>query len=68
MINIPVTFETLLKVIDSLSPEQKRMLQQHLKAGESPAQVDQRKSALPGSNMGTIETKDDFDELKQNPS
>ena len=30
MLNIPVKFEDLLKVVDMLSPEQKRILRQHV--------------------------------------
>ncbi len=30
MLNIPLKFDDLLKVVDTLSPEQKRLLRQHL--------------------------------------
>lgn len=58
MLNIPVSFDDLIKVIDQLSAEQKRVLLDHLtQNGEQSV-----KPRILGMHPGAIWTSDDFDD------
>lgn len=64
MLNIPIQFDDLLKLVEQLSPEQKRVLREHLEA-EAEADVDGDTSAKPrilGLHPGAIWTSEDFDD------
>jgi hypothetical protein len=63
MLNIPIKFDDLLKVVDSLSPEQKRLLRQRIDGESDPGvEVDLTKPRILGLHPGAIWTSDDFDE------
>ena len=62
MLNIPIKFEDLLKVVDSLSPEQKRLLREHMDTETPPSEVDLSKSRILGLHPGAMVTSDDFDD------
>ena len=59
MLNIHIDFDELVKVIDQLSAEQKRVLQERL-SSEMPQQS--LKKRVAGLGEGTIWISDDFDE------
>ncbi|MBI1280878.1 MAG: DUF2281 domain-containing protein [Anaerolineaceae bacterium] len=60
MLNIK--FDDLLKAVDSLSPEQKRLLREHIDGETEPAEVDLTKPRILGLHPGAIWTSDDFDD------
>ena len=62
MLNIPIKFDDLLKVVDSLSPEQKRVLRQHIDTESSPIDVDLSKPRVFDLHQGAMWTSDDFDD------
>jgi len=63
MLNIAITFDELLKVVDQLSDEQKRALKQRLAdnaelaAGKKP-----KKPRVLGLHPGAFQPADDFDD------
>lgn len=64
MLTIPIQFDDLLKVVEKLSPEQKRILREHLEAEKATA-VETNSSAQPrilGLHPGAIWTSEDFDD------
>lgn len=64
MLTIPIQFDDLLKVIEKLSPEQKRVLREHLEAEEE-TPVEEGATAKPrvlGLHPGAIWTSEDFDD------
>ena len=60
MLNIP--FDDLLKVVDSLSPEQKRVLREHIDTETTQNEVDLSKPRILGLHPGAIWMSDDFDD------
>ncbi len=67
MLTIPIQFDDLLKVIEKLSPEQKRILREHLEAEEAIETIsDTQKPPLKERTLnlhpGAIWTSDDFDD------
>ena len=60
MLNIK--FDDLLKAVDSLSPEQKRLLREHIDVVENSAEIDTSKPRILGLHRGAIWTSDDFDD------
>jgi hypothetical protein len=62
MVNIHIEFDELIKVIDQLSAEQKRILQERLnfEGAEMPSQP--LKKRIAGLGEGTIWISDDFDD------
>jgi len=67
MLTIPIQFDDLLKVIEKLSPEQKRILREHLEAEAevetvSDIQETPLKERIPNLHPGAIWTSDDFDD------
>jgi hypothetical protein len=67
MLTIPIQFDDLLKVVEKLSPEQKRILREHLEAEEeietvSDIQEPLLKERIPNLHPGAIWTSDDFDD------
>ena len=62
MLNIPIQFDDLLKVVDSLTPEQKQALVEHIAAEAQDADVDRSQPRILGLHAGAIWTSDDFDE------
>ena len=61
MLNIPIKFDDLLKVVDTLSPEQKRLLRQRIDTDTTSTEVDLSKPRVLGLHMGAMWTSDDFD-------
>ncbi len=64
MLTIPIQFDDLLKVVEKLSPEQKRILREHLEA-EAEKTIEGEPSARPrvlGLHPGAIWTSEDFDD------
>lgn len=62
MLNIPIQFDDLLKVVDKLSAEQKQVLLEHLQPEPKDAEVDLTQPRILGLHPGAIWTSDDFDE------
>lgn len=61
MLNIPIHFDDLLKLVGQLSPEQKRILRESL---EREAVSDQAPTSerVPNLHPGAIWTSEDFDD------
>ena len=62
MVNIPITFEAFLKIVDSLSPEQKRLVKERIDTETIPTEVDLSKPRILGLHPGAMWTSDDFDD------
>lgn len=62
MLSIPIQFDDLLKVVDLLTPEQKRALVEHIATEAHHAEVDLSQPRILGLHAGAIWTSDDFDE------
>jgi hypothetical protein len=62
MLNIPIQFDDLLKVVDLLTPEQRRALAERIAVNVKDADVDLSQPRIAGLNAGMIWTSDDFDE------
>lgn len=60
MLNIK--FDDLLKAVDSLSPEQKRLLRQHIDTETTTTEVDMSKPRILGLHPGAIWMSNDFDD------
>lgn len=63
MLSTPIkNFDDLLKVVDSLTPEQKQLLRQRIDKQAIPNDVDLSKPRILGLHMGSMWTSDDFDD------
>ncbi len=62
MLNIPIKFDDLLKVVDSLSPEQKRLLREHIDNESIQNVVDLGQPRVFNLHPGAMWTSDDFDD------
>lgn len=63
MLSVPIQFEDLLKVIDQLSDEQKRIISQHLAENTvSAAHNKPKKPRILGLHPGAFQPSDDFDD------
>jgi hypothetical protein len=67
MLTIPIQFDDLLKVVEKLSPEQKRILREHLETDEeietvSDIQEPPLTERIPNLHPGAIWTSEDFDD------
>ena len=60
MVNIPITFEAFLKIVDSLSPEQKQLLRQHHMTDQPSTPLESNKPNIQ-SNIDTSKTNTDSD-------
>ena len=60
MLNIK--FDDLLKAVDNLSPEQKRLLQEYMNNESVQSEVDLSKPRILGLHPGAMVTSDDFDD------
>ncbi len=59
MLNLTLTFDDLLKLLDQLSDEQKQIAREHLEARAAETQKGQR---ILGMHPGAIWTSEDFDD------
>ncbi|MCA0456897.1 MAG: DUF2281 domain-containing protein [Chloroflexi bacterium] len=62
MLTIPIKFDDLLKVVDTLSPEQKQLLRQHIDNEPNSSEIDLSKPRVLGLHMGSMWMSDDFDD------
>jgi len=66
MLTIPIQFDDLLKAIKKLSPEQKRILREHLETEQTVQGSDDQetllKERIPNLHPGAIWTSEDFDD------
>jgi hypothetical protein len=62
MLNIPIQFDDLLKVVDMLTPEQRRVLAERIAVNAKDDEVDLSQPRILGLHPGAIWTSDDFDE------
>jgi hypothetical protein len=62
MLKNPIKFDDLLKVVDSLSPEQKRLLREHMNNENVQSEVDLSKPRVFDLHPGAMWTSDDFDD------
>ena len=61
MLNIPIKFDDLLKIVDTLSPEQRRLLQEHIEIVNNIPEADLNKPRILGLHMNAMSTTEDFD-------
>ncbi len=65
---LSIDFDTLLRAIDRLTPEQKQVIQLHLEKPlpletlHEPAMVEQKPTRIPNLHAGMIWVSDDFDD------
>lgn len=62
MLNIPIKFDDLLKVVDTLSPEQKSLLREHIDKESVQNVVDLSQPRVFDLHPGAMWTSDDFDD------
>jgi hypothetical protein len=63
MLNIPIQFDDLLRIVQQLTPEQKRALQAHLNQSEAATdRIAPSGKRIMGLHRGMITTTEDFDE------
>jgi len=62
MLHLPVHFDDLLKLIDQLSAEQKRIISERLESSAAENPTANLKPRILGLNPGAIWTSDDFDD------
>lgn len=72
MVNLSITLDEFLELVQQLTPDEKAMLRQHLAeqaADETTlASWEPRKERIFGLHQGTIWTSDDFDDPLPNAS
>ncbi len=62
MLKSPIKFDDLLKMVDTLSPEEKRLLQEHINNESVQSGVDLSKPRVFDLHPGAMWTSDDFDD------
>jgi hypothetical protein len=62
MLKSPIKFDELLKMVDTLSPEEKRLLRERIDTETISTEVDLSKPRILGLHPGAIWMSDDFDD------
>jgi hypothetical protein len=64
MLNLPIKLDDLLKAIDTLPSEHKRLIREHLNQAAETGSPEEMMSPerIPGLNAGMIWISDDFDD------
>jgi len=62
MLHLPIQFDDLLKIIDQLTDEQKRVLQQRMNAPSEAAPPKPLQKRVAGLGEGTVWMSEDFDD------